>query len=176
MTLNRRGLPMALNRRSSSGHRKHDRKVWLTTGTLALGVVAVSGGVATAALDESGHDTSVRANEAGDDSEHRRGEMCLELDEQAQRTIIKAASEANGEPVTVPLNKVRVLPCLPKNPAPTRTPSCPPTNTSSKPPPAPPTTPPTDPSNPPTTTPTDPLPDPTTPTPTPTPTPTTTGS
>ena len=165
-------IAMTLNRMGST-RGKINRRAWLT-GTLALGAVAASGGVAMASLHEEPKSKISPAGQSfvahDDDGEHKdkdkakeiekaKGQVCLRLDKKAQKAIhdAEAKAKAKGDTINVPLDKVKVVPCKgAPTPKPTSTtPSAPAS---------------TDPgSNPPTSKPaatTAPVPDPTTPKPT----------
>jgi hypothetical protein len=117
--------------RMGSTRRKSNRKVWLT-GTLTLGALAASGGVATAALTHSPeHASGATARVAASlpapkilsatkapqgnggaksDHERARGPVCLRLDKNAQKAIAAAAAASHGS-VVVPVGKIDVVPC-----------------------------------------------------------------
>jgi hypothetical protein len=118
MTLNRMGRTRG----------KGNRKLWLT-GTLTLGAVATSGGVAMAALHEepehsskvaaASHSLKVTGSDTAEhksESEKAKAQVCLRLDKKAQAAIADAAAAAKGATISVPLSKVEVRPC-PANPA-----------------------------------------------------------
>jgi hypothetical protein len=146
-------IAMTLNRMGST-RGKINRKAWLT-GTLTLGAVAASGGVAMASLHEEPKSKIAPASQsfmAHDEDEDKdkdkdkakeiekaKGQVCLRLDKRAQKAVHDAEAVAKGGTITVPLNKVEVVPCkgapTPK-PAPT-TPSAPASTDSGSKPPAP---------------------------------------
>lgn len=117
--------------RMGSTRRKSNRKVWLT-GTLTLGALAASGGVATAALAHSPEHAigsrpsgsvarvatslstpkTAPAHSDGATSDHERahGPVCLRLDKKAQKAVADAAAKSNGS-VVIPVGKVDVVPC-----------------------------------------------------------------
>jgi hypothetical protein len=117
--------------RMGSTRRKSNRKIWLT-GTLTLGALAASGGVATAALTHSPEHVSgatarvaaslpapktlpaTKAPQANggaqSDHERARGPVCLRLDSKAQKAIAAAAAASHGS-VIVPVGKIDVVPC-----------------------------------------------------------------
>lgn len=110
--------------RMGDTHRKNNRKVWLT-GTVALGALAASGGVATAALAHSSDHSAPASqrSEKGDDAAPGRGkaagpagkaagQVCLRLDAKGRQAIANAEAAATAkDAVVVPMNKVEVIPC-----------------------------------------------------------------
>jgi hypothetical protein len=130
---------MTLNRMGNT-RGKNNRKLWLT-GTLTLGAVAASGGVAMAALhEEPGHSSKVAnvsqsfsSKSEGENEgvkkakaavDKAKGQVCIRLDKEAQKAIAEAEAASKGGTVTVPLSKVEVLPCTKSSgpkPAPTVT-------------------------------------------------------
>jgi hypothetical protein len=133
-------IAMTLNRMGST-RRKINQKAWLT-GTLALGAVAASGGVAMASLHEEPKSKIAPASQSfmahDDDGEHKareiekaKGRVCLRLDKKAQKAIHDAEAAAKGDTITVPLSKAEVVPCKgvpthtpkPTTPKPTTTPA-----------------------------------------------------
>lgn len=161
---------MTVNRMGST-RRPLSRKT-LLTGTLTLGALAASGGVAMASHndDDSEHkikpasQSQVQSSHEQDDDEgeykSKKGRVCLRLDEKARKAIHDAEAAASGSTITVGLDQLEVVPCKsvkPPKPKPTTTATTPPA------PPPTSTTPPTTPPPPPPTTTT---PKPTTPTPT----------
>lgn len=130
---------MTVNRMGSA-RRNSNRKAWIA-GTLTLGALAATGGVATAAFAHEhsrehrsspvGHTSSSKTsyggserdedmgkNESKDEGKNESegsansGQVCLRLDRNAQKAIAAAEKAAKGaKTVDVPLSKVEVLPC-----------------------------------------------------------------